>query len=141
MNPENDSLPNLADYLSGYAQEFLQNAAARCRLEVATDLPPAALPARVRRNVLSAVKEALNNAVRHAGAGEIRLSIRPHDGGVTIAVTDDGKGFDPAARASAGCGLANMRERVEAVGGRLELQSAPGAGTTVSFHLPLNPHP
>lgn len=137
VNPEHDFLPNLADYLSGYAQEFLRHTALRCRLDVAKDLPSVALAAKTRRNILAAAKEALNNTVRHSGGSEVWLRIQCPSRTLVIAIEDNGRGPGDAGVASRGNGLRNMRERIEAMGGRFELLGPPGKGTTVRFQVPL----
>lgn len=82
-------------------------------------------------------QEALRNAARHARATRIDVGVRSADGGIELRVADDGCGFDPAAaRERASLGLASMRERVELLGGRLEIDSRSGAGTRVAAWLP-----
>ena len=136
VNPENDFVPNVADYLSGYAQEFLQNSSIRCRLDIARDLPNEILVSKIRRNILSTVKEALNNAVRHSGASEILLRIRSEDSLLEIGIEDNGRGFDASHIEDNGNGLRNMRERIEASGGRFEITTQPGQGTKIVFRIP-----
>ena len=80
------------------------------------------------------VQESLTNAVRHAGASRVRIEVTERDGFIEVAVADDGKGFDPAARAT-GFGLTGMRERVALAAGELDIQTAPG-GTTIRARLP-----
>ncbi len=80
--------------------------------------------------------EALQNAIKHAGAQRIVVGLTGRDDGLAIEVADDGRGFDPA-QAPPGSGLDNLRDRVSAVGGRLTVRSAPGEGTTVSGWLPV----
>jgi signal transduction histidine kinase len=82
--------------------------------------------------------EALQNVTKYAGASRVVVELAHSDGRLTLAVTDDGAGFDPAAAAS-GAGLQNMSDRVEALGGALSVVSAPGKGTTVIGSLPLPP--
>jgi signal transduction histidine kinase len=136
VNPENDSLPNLADYLSKFAQEFFQLTRSRCRLDVMTRLPDHRLTAAARHNLFLAVKEALNNAAKHSGASEVCLRIQCPADELCLEVSDNGRGFDPAA-AGPGDGLRNMRQRLAAVGGRTEIVSRPGQGTSVRFYFPL----
>jgi signal transduction histidine kinase len=83
-------------------------------------------------------QEALHNALRHSGAREIEISLHRTARRVTLAVTDDGRGFSPDAPAS-GLGLTSMRERAAAAGGALSIDSAPGAGTRVTLTLPAEP--
>lgn len=88
------------------------------------------------------VQEALNNAARHADAERVEVLLRNRDDeAVEVRVADDGRGFEPAEarRETAGLGLLGMRERAGAVGGRVEVDSAPGEGTTVRLLLPLSP--
>jgi signal transduction histidine kinase len=82
-------------------------------------------------------QEALHNALRHGMPTTVTVSLRTTDRRITLSVHDDGAGFDPAARVSAGrrLGIASMRDRARAVGGRLDVESRPGAGTTVRLTL------
>jgi signal transduction histidine kinase len=82
------------------------------------------------------VQEATNNAVKHAGPGKIAVTVKDAGNAVLMTVRDDGHGFDPASQ-SRGFGLIGMRERVQSLGGSLSIESAPGAGTTVSVRLPV----
>jgi signal transduction histidine kinase len=80
-------------------------------------------------------QEALHNALRHAEPATVTVDLRTADGSLLLSVSDDGHGFDPAAP-SRRLGLASMRERARAVGGRLEVASRPGGGTTVRLVVP-----
>jgi PAS domain S-box-containing protein len=82
------------------------------------------------------LQEALTNARRHSGARRIEVRLRMEGEAVLAAVIDDGRGFDPASP-RAGVGLATMRERVEALGGEIEVKSPPGEGTKVALRVPL----
>jgi signal transduction histidine kinase len=79
--------------------------------------------------------EALENAAKHAKASEAVVRLADGDRGLRFEVTDDGAGFEPAATAN-GTGLQAMADRLDAIGGSLEVRSAPGAGTTVIGTLP-----
>jgi signal transduction histidine kinase len=81
------------------------------------------------------VQEALTNAAKHGGAGRAVVEIHEADGTVHLEVRDDGAGFDPTAETD-GFGLLGMRERVELLDGALQVDSAPGAGTTVRATFP-----
>ena len=88
------------------------------------------------------VQEAVHNTLRHASAGRITVSVRSDSNRLLLSVRDDGLGFDVAEalqRAAIGghLGLLGMRERVEALGGRLEIDSAPGRGTEIRASVPL----
>jgi signal transduction histidine kinase len=83
------------------------------------------------------VQEALTNVTRHAAATQVKVSLEPKQGMVTLAVADNGRGFDLKEIAAAEClGLAGMRERAGLLGGSLEIRSRPGKGTKVCFRLP-----
>lgn len=85
--------------------------------------------------LLRTAQEALANIRKHADAGRARVTLAYTDVGVALTVADDGRGFD-VSRPSDGNGLANMRHRAESVGGLLDLESAPGQGTTVRLTIP-----
>jgi signal transduction histidine kinase len=90
--------------------------------------------------LLRAAQEALSNTRRHAGAGEASITLSYMDDLVALDVQDDGTGFRPenvAVEANGGFGLRAMRERVEALGGSLLVESEPGAGCTLVVELPL----
>jgi len=88
--------------------------------------------------VLRVAQEALQNAVRHSGAGHIAVRLARDDGRLVLEVADDGAGFDPAdpELRSRRLGLTSMEERARRLGGRLEIRSAPGAGTRVRLESP-----
>ena len=85
-------------------------------------------------------QEAMTNALKHSGADSLAVEVVETQGFVTIRVHDGGDGFDPSS-ASEGFGLVGMRERVELLDGTLEVQSAPGSGTTVIARFPVRRRP
>jgi signal transduction histidine kinase len=90
------------------------------------------LPEPLESTIYFCALEGLQNAVKHAGPGaSVRIDVARHDGAVTFTVADDGVGFDPAA-APRGSGLENIADRLAAVGGTLEVDSRPGAGTRIT---------
>ena len=97
---------------------------------------------RLRRDAAVALfriaQEALNNVAKHAHATQVWLRLEADAAHMTLTVRDDGTGFDPnAAEARATrLGMTTMQERVTATGGRLELESAPGEGTTLRARVP-----
>jgi signal transduction histidine kinase len=137
VNPKYDSVASLASYYSLFAQRFLNLAGIACRLQVADSFPKASLDSRLRHGVFLAFKEALNNAVRHSGASEVRISMGITDNQLKVVVDDNGKGFAHVNGLPGRDGLASMKERMLKLGGRCELNSEPGRGTTVEFRLPL----
>lgn len=133
INPKNDTLENLASYLFRYAQDFFQNSGVRCRMDLPADLPEQPLSTQQRHNLFMAIKEALNNVLKHARAREVRLSLAVSGERLTISIADDGCGFAPDRIDSSGNGLNNMRQRLARIGGRLVLESRPGAGTQIKM--------
>lgn len=94
------------------------------------------LPADVETTMYRIVQEALTNIARHAGASRISVLVTRKQDAAVVVVEDDGLGFDTS-RLTAGLGLAGMRERVALVGGKLRLETSPGAGTTIAAEVPL----
>jgi signal transduction histidine kinase len=93
------------------------------------------LPDEHKTCIYRLVQEALNNAARHAIARNLQVTVKSENGRVTFSVQDDGKGFDK--RAVRGLGLLGMEERVSRLGGKFQIDSQPGRGTTISAALPL----
>ena len=101
---------------------------------------PARLDPELESAVYRLVQESLTNAIKHAHAERVSLCLRHEAGTIVVTVSDDGSGFDRQP-ADGGFGLIGMQERVELVGGRLAIDSAPGEGTTVRAELPArHPH-
>ena len=82
-------------------------------------------------------QEALNNAAKHSSARRIRVLLEEKDGELMLSAIDDGCGFDPAQAPRGRWGMTTMRERAQAAGGRLAVDSYPGKGTTVRATVPL----
>ena len=138
VNPQHDTLDSLASYLGNFAQEYLVPLNVRCRLDVPLHLPHWPITAELRHNVFLAFKEALHNIVKHSGANEVSIALATGAAGFHLGVRDNGKGFDPdqvTSRPGRGNGLKNMRQRLEKIGGRCEIQSAPGAGAEIKFFI------
>lgn len=125
---------DLASALKGYAADLTRDGKVACSQEI--EGTPRPLPAEHENALLRIGQESLTNAIRHAAAGRIGVRLRFGDGWVTLAVRDDGQGFDVSGRSGKGYGLSGMRERVAALGGSLSIDSKPGEGTEVSATLP-----
>jgi len=95
------------------------------------------LPFAAKQELLRVVQEALHNVAKHARASLVTARLSAEDGNVVIVVRDDGVGFDTSTAKPGHLGLTTMHERVTALGGRLGVESAPGAGTTVRVEVPL----
>jgi len=139
VNPRHDSLGSVGTYFGLCAQRFLELTGIQCQLEVTGDLPDQSMDPRQRHELLLAFKEALNNVAQHSQATEVRLQIGLEKSELLVVVADNGRGLGSAASgAAAGMdGLANMRQRLKQAGGRCDITSEPGRGTTIRFFLPL----
>jgi signal transduction histidine kinase len=138
IDPKRNSLQSFADYLGGYARELFSSTAIVCRLRIRMESDVVALAEAARHSLFLAVKEALNNVIRHASATEVELHISQLDDRLHIVITDNGRGFDWNA-IQRGNGLANLQERLQAMRGECRFDSHPGSGTTVRFIVPLGP--
>ena len=99
------------------------------------------LPSQVEATVYRVVQEALTNVSKHSLAGRLSLILERRDDHLYAIVEDDGVGFDPEEMAlrtppNRGLGLLGMRQRVEAVGGSIQVESSPGQGTTIFVRVP-----
>jgi signal transduction histidine kinase len=99
---------------------------------------PRKLPQDTALCLFRVAQEALRNVVRHAGASSVEVSVAPMDGGLQLAVSDNGAGFDSGRNAERpSLGLASIRERVSLLKGQVDIDSAQGHGTTVLAWVPL----
>jgi len=128
---------DFSSYVCKYAQLFLGATSLRCRLDVEPEIPATAFDLPVRRNLFLAVKEALNNAAKHSQADELFLRICRQGQTLSVAVEDNGRGFDLAQARGERNGLANMAQRMSEAGGTCDISSQPGGGCLVVFTVPL----
>ena len=119
-----------------HVDDFARLTGVACDVKVAAQV---ALPQDRATGVFRIVQESLTNIARHARASHVAVSIRQHSGGLTVTIRDDGVGFDPPTTLRANSyGIAGMRERAQQIGATLDIESKPGAGTTVRLRLRLN---
>lgn len=137
VNPRNDTVASLVGYFGAHAQRLLALASVKFGLAVPEELPDMPLEPQFRHELLMAFKEAINNVVRHSGATKVWLRAAIRDGMLTLEVEDNGRGIETDKNKAGADGLANMRERLSALGGRCEIESDPAKGTTVRFEAPL----
>jgi signal transduction histidine kinase len=124
-------------------QKHFERVGEREKLEIVLDAETYAPHNRdFEETLYRVVQEALNNVVKHARAGRVTVRLAQANGQVQLWVADDGQGFDlaavnarPADENGGGLGLVGMRERIDRLGGKLVIDSAPGAGTTVAVSL------
>jgi len=132
VDPANDTLDQLASHLTGLAQEIFRDSETRVRITIPTQLPATPLRSDLRHHFSLAVKEALHNVFKHAGPCDVMFELRVKDGEIVAIIQDTGLGFDPGMPVE-GNGLLNLQSRLEELGGRYQVESAPGRGTIVTL--------
>jgi signal transduction histidine kinase len=136
VDPEENSLQSLADYFSGFADEYLSNSGIVCRFDIPVAFPAIALHGRLRHDLFLAVKEVLHNIARHSRASEVQFLMALRAGELEITIADNGTGFERGVQRG-GHGLKNLAGRLQKLGGTCWIDSGMGAGTTVKIQLPL----
>ena len=137
VNPGKDSLAELFTYLGQFFLECFRRTSIRPRLEMADEVPNVTLAPEARNNLFLVVKEALNNVIKHSQAREVSLRLKFAGNALEIHIKDDGRGYSQEAIThSKRNGVRNMRARVEHLGGRLEMSSEPGKGTSIRILIP-----
>lgn len=124
----------LADAIMRAADDLAE--ATGAQVETHVELPER-VDASLETTCYRLTQEALTNIARHARASHVDLELVTEDDALVLRVQDDGRGFEPEQRKSGSRGLVGMRERVELVGGELEIDSRPGRGTRVEARIPL----
>ncbi len=127
----------LAQALDDFTQEFSKHYRVAAEFH-STGMKEVRLAPDVETNLYRIAQEALNNVMKHAGANRVGVLLERVDGNVSLIVEDDGVGFEPgmAVDGERGMGLLSMRERAAQIGGTLEIESEPGAGTTLYVRVP-----
>ncbi len=135
---DNMGLLSALDWTARKTREFYRS----MNVQTAWDLEEEEIPESLKIVLLRLVQEGLNNAVKHSGADRITVSLRRSERELELFVADNGKGFGPDQRGSEengpreGMGLDGMMERVELSGGRIDIHSSPGEGTTITAKWP-----
>jgi len=134
INPRNDTLPHLINYLGQFTTDYLRTAGIHCRVDLPENPPATSVSAEVRHNLFLAIKESLNNIVRHSNATEVSLLILVTDKSLSVIIEDDGRGFSGEVKNNGADGLENMSRRIAEIRGQFQIKSKPGAGTRISFN-------
>jgi signal transduction histidine kinase len=139
VDPQNDTLESLLNYLFSFASDYLALAGIRFRIDAPMKIPHHTLTTQVRHQFYMAVKEMFANIVKHSRATEVKLRLRLENDLANFEIEDNGCGFklnsdemNPNAS-----GLNNLRKRFQEIGGKFDLQSEPDRGTRIQFTLPL----
>ncbi len=147
IDPRRDDLQSLGDRLRHFAGDLLEARGMTFRLELPPEAPALDVPPEPRRQLFLLLKEAVTNAARHSQATAVSVVFRLAGRTLDVAIADDGAGFDPAARVGGPDeerrGLLNMQARAVALGGKLEVETAPGQGTRFVIRgltLPFSSH-
>jgi signal transduction histidine kinase len=128
-----DAGPSAGDHLARFVAGLPVPDGIDVAVSIASDLGH--VEARRLKEIEHIIQEAVSNAVRHSGADRVEVRVDPGPTALGVVVSDEGVGFDPD-QAIRGFGLDNIRDRAERAGGHLDVESAPGAGTTVRVELP-----
>ncbi|MGE4490469.1 MAG: ATP-binding protein, partial [Kiritimatiellales bacterium] len=136
VRPSNDNLKSLLLYLSEYAVTLLEEAGIECDVDIPEVLPEINVSGPVRHNLYLAVKEALNNCIKHANATCVHLGVEIGTHIFTIVIEDNGCGIDhingPFKR-----GMISMERRMALIGGRFSVECGGSGGTAVIFTVPI----
>ena len=134
VDPRHDTLEGVAHRVCQFAEEYFADTPIHCDFGSFPDLPEIAVPPDDRANVMAVLREALANALKHSAASHVSITLDFKGREFAIRLADDGRGFDPdAALAAGGNGLANMRARMEKLGGKFRLETAPGRGARLTL--------
>jgi signal transduction histidine kinase len=137
VNPQRDTLRDFASYVCKYAEEFLKLTPIQCLFEVSPEMPAVPFNMALRRSLLMAIKETLNNTIKYSEATELRIWIRWENEVLNVVVHDNGKGFDPRTVNPERHGMTNMKQRMSELGGTCHVDSAPGKRCRIEFSIPL----
>ncbi len=136
VSPKNDHLDALTSYIGQMVNQMCAQAKLGCRLDIPDISAEVPVTSQMRHHIVMAVKEIIHNTIKHARATEIQVCLRWAERALTIQMSDNGCGFDPAVNAR-GNGLDNVERRLHSLGGSSSLESRPGAGTRVTLEFPL----
>jgi signal transduction histidine kinase len=139
LNPRNDSLDNFANYIAQFTREFFRPTPMRTRLDLPADLPAHRMATETRHQLFLIVKESFNNIVRHSRATEVHVELACENSHLRLTIADNGQGLsqENGETSEGQDGLANLRERIERLGGTFSIESKTGAGAKLEFNLPL----
>ena len=134
MSSSNDTVENLVTYIRTHALDFFENTNVECRFNMPDSIPNIQLSGEKRRNIFLAVKEAMNNILKHAKANTVVINVKVTDK-LIIRIQDDGVGVDFETIRRFGNGLKNMKSRLERVNGKFTIENNGGALTQFEMAL------
>ena len=137
LNPVHDSLESLLSYIRQYISEIFEHTNTIYQVDYQEKYLNIELPPHIRKSVFLVIKEAANNTLKYASAEEFGIIFNQADGVNYFRIWDNGIGFNMADTRIFGNGLTNMRKRIEEIGGRIDIKSQPGNGTSIILSFPL----
>jgi signal transduction histidine kinase/ligand-binding sensor domain-containing protein len=142
LNPHNDTLDNLSAYLKEYIYETTDSLPVAVQVDFPDAIPEIPIGHLTRQQLMLVTKEAINNALKYSKASQLYFSLAVHADTILFTIKDNGRGFDIGmlnrSRNGKKNGLANMRTRMDAIGGHFAMVSTPGAGTEIEYGIPVN---
>jgi signal transduction histidine kinase len=141
IDPEKDRLGDLSHRMRRFVSDLFNGTGTQIHFRGPREDQNPAIETEARRHVFLIFKESLHNTARQSACTEVEIDFRLDESWLLLDIRDNGKGFDPD-QANRGHGLASMEGRAEQLGGKLELKSAPGCGTSIRLQVPFrsNPH-
>lgn len=134
VNPENDNLEALGNYICQMVTKLAENASFQCRFNMERLPRDVEVPSQTRHSISMVVKEAVHNIIKHAAATQVIIQITYSQEVFTISIQDDGRGFQMGDRRG-GSGLSNMEQRLKDIGGTCSINSRVDGGTEVVLRL------
>ncbi len=131
INPDRDNLEGFYAYIRTYVMSYLENTPYHAELDFPEERTEVVFNPEVKRSLFLVVKEAMHNVVKHAGGSRVVVSFQCRDHSFSVTITDNGKGFDPANLTVRNNGLKNMKQRMESIGGKFEIQTEKNKGTVI----------
>jgi signal transduction histidine kinase len=136
LNPENTTLQNLVIRMREYSSDYLSDFPMELSLDIPDHIQDIRISTEAHRNLFLILKETLQNIVKHSAADKIHITVAVDPDLFSLAVSDNGKGLDPASPSN-GNGLKNIRQRAEALGGTADMHSSPGKGLLMTLSVSL----
>jgi signal transduction histidine kinase len=136
INSKNDTIPNLLAYIRSHMVDYLEPYDLKLSINIPPDVPNIEISGEDRRNIFMVIKECFTNIAKHANATAVNFTVQVRDQ-LIFTIKDDGKGFESKDILPFKNGIRNMKERIEHVGGEMDIWGK--NGTTVTIKIPLNP--
>ncbi len=136
VDPKYDNFRELVNFVTNYAQTYFEDTDIKSRFDIPIEIPDYPLTVEQRHQILSIIKEAFTNVVKHSDANEVILKVKDFDNEFELQIKDNGKGFEPGGKGSMCHGLDNMEKRSKSLGLILNIETKQGTGTTIKLSIP-----